>query len=147
MASDQDRKSGADAAEYRFVAVLSSGEYEDHRIHCVFEDPADAEHAADALNAELIYPEFSVERLPVVPAGRVPRKTIVYTMAVDERRNLAQGLDPVLVDSEVWEWEAPAFDDTGHRANGELYRARGTDPDRVRDAVLERLAQERLNHA
>lgn len=101
-----DEQTPAPDAGYRTVAVLSSGEYSDYRVHCAFENPADAERAAATLNEQGRYPDWEAETLPVMPDGRLPRRVTRYTMAVSEH-NIGGGLAPVLIDQQVWEWEAP----------------------------------------
>lgn len=93
--------------DYRVLTVLSSGSYSDYRIHCAFEEPADAERAAAALNGDSLFPDYDVETLPVMSSGRLPRRVTRYRMGVIVTTHVERGLRPVLVDNEVWDWEAP----------------------------------------
>lgn len=131
-----------DGRAYRTLTALSSGSYSNYRIHCAFENPADAERAAAELNGDSRFPEYCTEALPVVPDGRLPRRVTQYRMGVTVYHHAEHGHEPILTDNEVWEWEAPsALRQLPMRGplDGELFE--GTDKDLVVQAATAYLAK------
>ncbi len=126
----------------RTLTVLSSGSYSDYRIHCGFDNPADAERAAAELNGDSRFPDYHTETLPVMPDGRLPRRVIRYRMGVTVYHHVEHGHEPVVQDNEVWEWQAPpAVRQLPMRGHGEGQEFEGTDKDLVVQAATAYLTE------
>lgn len=126
-------------AAFGTVHVLSSGEYSTYRVHCVMANEADAVAAAQHLNGNS-YGDYFAEELPLMAAGRLPRKVPLYRAYVSVAT--VEGRDEVRTyPYEVWEWEKhPACEEVAGRRWPAVAEFRGLDQDLVLSTALERLA-------
>jgi hypothetical protein len=129
--------------ELRTVTALSSGSYSTYQLHCVFEDPADADRAEAELNAGKRFGDYFTERLVVMPAGRLPKKKTTWTVHVCAG-NVDGPHELMAIPTEIWEWEpAPELAELhpGQLQHPTLSRYHGTDKDRVMAAAQAKLAE------
>lgn len=128
-----------------FVHVLSSGEYSDYRVHCAFADEADAARAAAEMEKCDRYEGYFAEKLPLMPAGRMPRRVLAYrcivsTFVVEHRDEELKVYDHAT----VWEWDENAVDlreAFPHKGRSILADFIGTDRDKVLAAGKARRAE------
>jgi hypothetical protein len=71
------------ASDFKQMHVMSSGEYSDYCVNAIFEDEADAQAWAAAMNARSKYAQAQVELLPVIPKGAKPTVETRWTVQIE----------------------------------------------------------------